>query len=123
MVTKILFYLLIEISIRISNIKHCRIKRKTNRSIGHSNKLLFIFSYTLNPIIISIFIIQMAVVADVTAQSFSGENDPNKNSSIIPSSTNKKSHIREHPFMKEVKFLLSSISIIHFTSFSLLQVV
>lgn len=46
----------------------------------------------------------MAVVGDVTAQSIKGENDPHKS---IPD--NNKSHIREHPFLKE--FVTSGLSV------------
>jgi len=65
----------------------------------------------------------MAVIVDVTAQSLSSEKNSNTSSPIVQSSTDKKSNIREHPFMKEVKFHLSFISIIHSIPFSLLQVV
>ncbi len=65
----------------------------------------------------------MAVVADATAQTVRSENDINKSSPIIQSFTDKKSHIREHPFMKEVKYHFSFISIIYSIYFSLLQVV
>lgn len=46
----------------------------------------------------------MSVAADATVQSISNENDMNVNSAKRPSSTDKKSHIHEHPFMKEVKY-------------------
>ena len=45
---------------------------------------------------------QMAVVADVTAQSITGEVNNDKNPPILQPSINKEPRIREHPFMKEV---------------------
>lgn len=44
----------------------------------------------------------MSVAADVTAQSIEGQNEPKNDSSSILPPTQRKSHIREHPFMKEV---------------------
>jgi len=60
----------------------------------------------------------MAVVAEATAQSLNGENDLKKSSLGVQSSPNKKSHIREHPFMKEVSFHYSVIIIIFIRSLS-----
>ena len=44
----------------------------------------------------------MAVVADATAQSIEGQNDPKNDSSIIEPTPPRNSRIKEHPFMKEV---------------------
>jgi hypothetical protein len=63
----------------------------------------------------------MAVIIDATAQSLTSDNDNGKNSAIQESSKGR--HIHEHPFMKEVNFYLSCISISLSISFSLLQVV
>jgi hypothetical protein len=65
----------------------------------------------------------MAIDADTTAESLTGKNDLKKNSSVVQSSSNKKSRIREHPFMIEVGFHYSTIIILCILSFSLLQVV
>ena len=54
----------------------------------------------------------MALTADATALSITGENDPKRNSPILQPVTNKKSHIREHPFMKEVSFHWPLISVV-----------
>jgi hypothetical protein len=78
--------------------------------------------YTFNPVIV-IATVRMSAVADVTAQSLSIEHGNDRNSPIAQSSIDKKSHIHEHPFLKEVKFHCVFISIIHSISFSLLQVV
>lgn len=51
----------------------------------------------------------MAVIADVTAQTLSNNNDMSKNPAILQSSSDRKSNIHEHPFMKEVKYHLSFI--------------
>lgn len=53
-------------------------------------------------IIVDIGQSQMSVAADVTAQSIEGQNEPKNDSSSILPPTQRKSHIREHPFMKEV---------------------
>jgi len=54
-------------------------------------------------------IVQMAVVGDVTVQSLSNEDDLDKNLSKVQPSTDKKSHIHEHPFLKE--FITSGLSV------------
>jgi hypothetical protein len=46
----------------------------------------------------------MSVISDATFQSRADQNNSNKSSSRMQSPPNKKSHIREHPFMKEVKY-------------------
>lgn len=59
----------------------------------------------------------MAIAADTTAQSLTGKNDLKKNSSVVQPSSNKKSRIREHPFMIEVGFHYSTIIILCILSF------
>ena len=54
----------------------------------------------------------MAVVADTTAQSIEVLIDPKKDIVITQSSPTRKTHIHEHPFMKEVRFDRSFLSII-----------
>jgi solute carrier family 25 uncoupling protein 8/9 len=51
----------------------------------------------------------MAIDADTTAESLTGKNDLKKNSSVVQSSSNKKSRIREHPFM--IEFITSGLSV------------
>ena len=70
----------------------------------------------------------MAIAADTsTKQRFTEQNDQKKSSNTVQPPSDKKSHIHEHPFMKEVCFDYSIIVIIMLficsLSFSFLQVV
>ena len=58
-----------------------------------------------NDTVISILVlIPMSALAAATTQSIGGENDPNKRPPIAQPRATRRSHIREHPFMKEVRF-------------------
>ena len=74
-------------------------------------------------IIIIIVTTQMTAIADVTAQSLTGEIDNDKNPLILQPSKDKELNIHEHPFMKEVSVIKYFLTKIQSISFSLLQVV
>ncbi|CAF4540229.1 unnamed protein product [Rotaria sp. Silwood1] len=63
----------------------------------------------VNKCILCTIILRMAVVIDVPSESLNSENKTSKNSRIAQLSINKKSHIREHPIMKE--FVTSGLSV------------
>lgn len=79
----------------------CHIVRLNISKTNEEKRLINCHNIGTN--IIFVVIHQMAVAADATAQSIEGQNDPKNDSLIIDHTPSEKSHIKEHPFMKEVR--------------------